>query len=226
VTQVRADRPDRLVMVVGTGTGVGKTWVASALIQDLRLRGHAVSVRKPAQSFSPGETTDAEILGRASGEAAETVCPRGRWFERPFAPPMAAQALRRPLFTIADLSRQMVWPDAVCVSGGVGVVEGAGGVRSPLAVDGDAVDLVAALAPDLVVLVADAGLGTLNLVRMSLDALAGRPVVVYLNRFRGDDELHRRNREWLTALMGAVVDVDVGRLSRRVSGDPGSFRSQ
>ncbi len=216
----RANRPDRLVMVTGTGTGVGKTWVASALIEDLLGHGRSVAVRKPAQSFSPGETTDAEILGRASGEAPEEVCPRDRWFGRPFAPPMAAQALHRPPFTIADLCRQMVWPDATGVSGGVGVVEGAGGVRSPLAIDGDMVDLVAALAPDLVVLVAGAGLGTLNLVRMSLDVLADHPVVVYLNGFVDSDELHRRNRDWLRAPVGAAVESDVGRLSRRLRVGP------
>ena len=48
----------------------------------------------------------------------------------------------------------------------------AGGVRSPQAVDGDATDVLAALGPDVVVLVADAGLGTINAVRLSMDALA------------------------------------------------------
>ena len=52
-------------------------------------------------------------------------------------------------------------------------METAGGVRSPQADDGDAVDLVRLLAPDLVVLVADAGLGTINAVRLCVDALAG-----------------------------------------------------
>jgi dethiobiotin synthetase len=53
----------------------------------------------------------------------------------------------------------------------VGLVETAGGVRSPQADDGDVLDLVAAIAPDHVILVADAGLGTINAVRLSVAAL-------------------------------------------------------
>ncbi len=53
----------------------------------------------------------------------------------------------------------------------VGLVETAGGMRSPLAADGDCLAFCAALAPDVIVLVADAGLGTINAVRLTLDAL-------------------------------------------------------
>ncbi len=87
-----------------------------------------------------------------------------------------------------------------------GVVETAGGVRSPQASDGDTTDLVAALAPDVVVLVSDAGLGTINGVRLSMDALhtvtggmSSVRTVVALNRFDSHHDLHRRNRQWLTA---------------------------
>jgi dethiobiotin synthetase len=100
----------------------------------------------------------------------------------------------------------------------VGVVEGAGGVRSPLAGDGDIVDLAAAVEPDLVVLVAGPGLGTLNLVRLSADALAPWPLVVYLNRFDGADDLHRRNRDWIERRMGLAVDTSIGQLGRRLGG--------
>ena len=55
-----------------------------------------------------------------------------------------------------------------------------------------------AIGPDLVVLVADAGLGTINSVRLSVAALDGHHVVVVLNRFDPDDELHVLNRAWLT----------------------------
>lgn len=198
-------RPDRLVAVLGTGTGVGKTWVAARIIERLQVRGVAVSARKPAQSFVPGELTDAEILGRASGEAPNEVCPPHRWYERPMAPPMAAEALGRPTFTVADLAGELDWPGDVAV----GVIEGAGGARSPLAADGDSVDLLAAVQPDQVVLVADAGLGTLNLVRMSVDALDGWPVTVYLNHFDPGDELHRANRSWLARHVEAQVTTDL-----------------
>jgi dethiobiotin synthetase len=57
-------------------------------------------------------------------------------------------------------------------------------------------------------LVADAGLGTINAVRMSIEAFAPAPVAVVLNRYDDGDAVHRANREWLTARDG--FDVVVG----------------
>jgi len=109
---------------------------------------------------------------------------------------MAAEALGRARFTTAELVEELAWPDSGVE---VGLVESAGGVRSPLTHDGDTVAFVRALSPDLVLLVADAGLGTINAVRMSMDALAVAPhCTVVLNRFDGADDLHVRNRRWLT----------------------------
>ena len=91
-------------------------------------------------------------------------------------------------------------------------MESAGGVRSPLASDGDTTDLLVELGPDVVVLVADAGLGTINGVRMSMDALATVtdgtppvPVVVVLDRFDDGHDIHRRNRAWLVERLGYRV---------------------
>jgi dethiobiotin synthetase len=92
----------------------------------------------------------------------------------------------------------------------VGLVETAGGVRSPLAADGDAVSLCHELTPDLLVLVADAGLGTINAVRLTIEALriVGVPLVVVLNRFDASIDLHVRNRSWLRSLdLGRVVTI-------------------
>jgi dethiobiotin synthetase len=186
-------RPDRLVLVLGTATEVGKTWVAARLVERLRREGVSVAVRKPVQSFEPGAVTDAEVLACASGEPAEEVCPPHRWYRLAMAPPMAVEALGGAAFTISDLLGELTWPDGV----EVGVVEGVGGVRSPTAADGDATTLAAALRPDVILLVADAGLGVLNLVRLSAGALGHHPLLVHLNRFDPDDNLHRRNREWL-----------------------------
>jgi dethiobiotin synthetase len=196
--------------VVGTGTDVGKTWVAAHILRDLRAAGMHVAARKPAQSFEPDDDPaglDAAVLGAASGEAPEQVCPPHRWYEVAMAPPMAAEVLGRPPFTIEDLASELRWPsDAV----DVGLVETAGGVRSPLAADGDAVSLCHELTPDLLVLVADAGLGTINAVRLTIEALriVGVPLVVVLNRFDASIDLHVRNRSWLRSLdLGRVVTI-------------------
>jgi dethiobiotin synthetase len=204
----------RVVAVAGTGTDVGKTFVAARVLRTLRERGYEISARKPVQSFSPGDaSTDADELARATGADANTVCPPHRWLPVPLAPPMAAEALDLPPFTVLDLATEVTagLPDRACV-----LVETAGGVRSPIAADGDCVDLIDALAPAIVVLVADAGLGTINAVRLSVDALPSRRVVVYLNRFDAECDLHRRNLEWLTARAGFEVTTEIAHLARLV----------
>ena len=59
-------------------------------------------------------------------------------------------------------------------------------------------------------LVADAGLGTINAVRLTTEALGalGAPQVVVLNRFDASIDLHERNRSWLRSLdLGPVVTI-------------------
>jgi dethiobiotin synthetase len=98
---------------------------------------------------------------------------------------------------------ELAWPEPPV---DVGLVETAGGVRSPQGHDGDVVTMASLLAPDLVLLVADAGLGTLNSVRLSVDALPdAAPVVVVLNRYDQGNDLHARNRRWLVEEFGLAV---------------------
>lgn len=211
-------RPRQLVVLAGTATEVGKTWVGAALATELRAHGVRVGARKPAQSFEaddPPEGTDAAVLGAATGEPAERVCPPQRWYPVAMAPPMASDALDRGQVLLAELLAELEgsWDDPAPE---VGLVELAGGVWSPLAHDGDGLELTAALAPDVIVLVADAGLGTINAVRPATAALSEvAPVLTLLNRFDADDELHRRNLDWLRAEHGpAVVMTSVEDLTR------------
>lgn len=211
-------RPERLVVVTGTGTEVGKTWVASRVLAELRVSGLTVAARKPVQSYDPGDrVTDAHLLGEASGEPQAEVCPTSRWYEVPIAPPMAADLLGRPLVVMADLVEELRWPEPVPA---LGIVEGAGGLRSPIAEDGDSLTLVEELQPDAVVVVADAGLGTVNAVRLTMEALDRghhvAAIVVFLNRYDGTDDLHRRNRQWLADRDGYDVVTTVPDLVQRV----------
>ena len=178
-------RPRRVVAVVGTGTDVGKTWVAArllarppgggpqrgcpqagAVLRRRRRPGHSRRSRaRGGQRRGPRRRLPAASLVRGAHGATDG----GRG-----AGPPALQH-QRP-------GRELRWP-AEPVD--VGLVETAGGLRSPLAADGDCLALCRALAPDIVVLVADAGLGTINAVRLTAGALAAvdAPVVVVLNRF-------------------------------------------
>jgi dethiobiotin synthase len=208
---MRATRPRTLVFVAGTATEVGKTWWTAALARELRATGVGVAARKPVQSGNPGDATDAELLAAATGEDPDTVCPPTRTLLVAWAPPMAARELGVAPFTTADLAGGIAWPASL----DVGLVEGVGGPRSPISDDGDNIDLAHLLRPDLVVLVADAGLGTINAVRLSASALSGFPLLVALNRY-GDDPLHSRNREHLSAVDGFEVFTAPRELAARL----------
>ena len=204
-------RPERLVVVLGTGTSVGKTWVAAKVLTRLKAAGAAVAARKPVQSFAHCDVeTDAHLLGLATGEPPETVCPRHRWYAIAMAPPIAAAFLGAAPPALDDLVAELDWPTPAV---DVGVLETAGGPRSPVATDADSAALAAATGADLHVLVAHAGLGAINAVRLSVPVLP-EPVVVFLNRFDNSD-VHDRNRRWLQA-DGYDVVVDVAELARRV----------
>jgi dethiobiotin synthetase len=209
-----------IVGVVGTGTEVGKTFVTAELIRELVFRGRTVSARKPAQSFDPDDSAprDADVLAAATGEPPDLVCPPHRHYGIAMAPPMAAAALGRPEFTVRDLAHEVgasINPDAITF------VETAGGVRSPIANDGDCLDLLAALDVRKVLLVADAGLGTINLVRLSLDAIAtslpAAASYAYLNRYERTDAVNAANASWIATHLTAP-SLDVTSLSRSITG--------
>lgn len=213
------NRPTQLVVCVGTATEIGKTWVGAATLRALRDGGRRVAARKPAQSFDPADPhpTDAEVLAAATGEAPETVCRPDQWLPVPLAPPMAAAALGRDAATLAHhvAAIDASWP-APPVE--VGWVETVGGPRSPLASDGDGIDLARALGADRLVLVADAALGTINNVRLCHDALGalGVPVDVLLNRYDPADDLHAANLAWLRETDGFDVHTDPAALAARL----------
>jgi len=199
-------RPSRLVGILGTHTEVGKTFVAARWLAHLRQQGIRVAARKPVQSYDVNDAaTDADQLAGATGEASISVCPAHRRYPLAFAPPMAGDALARPSIRISELLNEIVWPAGI----ELGVVESVGGPRSPIAHDGDSIDLIARLQPDEVLLVADAKLGTLNAVRLCLQCIGSVPTVVFLNRFDAHNELHRLNRQWLQDKYGIATSIDV-----------------
>ena len=130
---------------------------------------------------------------------------------------MATEVLGLETLVLADLVAELgeSWPQGI----ELGWVEAAGGVRSPFTDDGDGVDLAARLDPDAIVLVADAELGALNAIRLSLDALQPihAPVTVVLNRFEATRDLHRRNLTWLRERDGFTVVTGPAQLAHSLS---------
>lgn len=205
-----ASRPARLIGVLGTNTDVGKTWVAAQLLATLKLRGARVAARKPVQSYGPDDiNTDAARLAGASGEDVADICPAHRCYPLAMAPPMAAQLLGRGPVLMQEIVAEIHWPAGI----DIGFVETVGGARSPLAGDGDSMELLRRLHVDQLLLVADAGLGTINSVRLTLAAVGTLPTLVYLNRFDASNELHELNRRWLIEQDHLSVITDVHSLA-------------
>ena len=204
----------RRIGVVGTATDIGKTWATTETLIRLHVAGVAASARKPVQSYDPDDDslTDAEVLGVACDEPSSSVCPKHRWLPAAMAPPMAADVLGLDEIKIADLVAETNWPS----QSEIGFVELVGGVRSPVAHDADCVAALRAFDVDSVVLVASAGLGVIDSVRLALDALAPQDVLVFLNHYDASDDLHRRNRDWLRSGDGFDVISDIGHLAHRL----------
>jgi dethiobiotin synthetase len=157
-----------IVVVTGTGTGVGKTIATAALACHARLAGLDVAVCKPVQTGTADGDDDLAEVGRLSGVTALISAAR---YPEPLAPVAAAEAAGSPLPTRADLLAAIRAADA---PGRLTLVEGAGGLLVELGAGGLTLrDLAVDLNAPVVVVVA-AVLGTLNYTTLTLEALAAK----------------------------------------------------
>ena len=197
--------------VTGTDTGVGKTWFTARLVRAWRAAGHRAAALKPV---STGDREDARVLREAGGEILSLDEINPTHLSAPLAPFVAAQMEKRTIDfpsenrRIAKLATQ--WTHLA--------VEGVGGWRVPLAPDYDVRDWARDLGFPVIV-VARAGLGTLNHTRLTVDSIrdagltcAGVVLNPGLDAPSPDFDLVRRtNLETLRALLLLpVLDLDGG----------------
>lgn len=155
-------KPPHGLFITGTDTEVGKTYVATLIAKELVAAGHRVGVYKPVASdcVSDGRllvSEDAVALWEASGRplTLDAVCPQR--FQAPLAPHLSARNEGRELD--AELMRTGIsaWADECEIV----IVEGAGGLMSPISDD----EYFADIACDLgypVVIVAPNAIGVIN----------------------------------------------------------------
>ena len=153
----------RTLFITGTDTGVGKTVLTALLAEFLREQGIRVAALKPICS---GRRDDARILRRALGGnlSLDEINP---WhFRMPVAPVIAARQERR----VVTLAPVLAHIRAVLKRFDVMLVEGAGGLLSPLGKDFDSRGLISALRATPVI-VAPNRLGVVNHILLTLEAL-------------------------------------------------------
>jgi dethiobiotin synthetase len=153
----------KAIFITGTDTGAGKTVLAALLAQFLHGQGVAVGALKPVCSGGRG---DARAL-HAALDGALTLDEINPWhFAVPIAPLLAARRENRRL----KLSQVVAHARTMQKRFEVLLVEGAGGLLSPLGEDFNSRDLMLALVATPLV-VAQNKLGVVNHVLLTLEAL-------------------------------------------------------
>jgi len=163
--------PVSLLLVSGTGTGVGKTVVTAALAATARAAGRTVSVVKVAQTgVQPGEAGDLAEIARLSGLDAAAMHEPAR-YAAALSPAAAARLEGRAgpsLPQVQALVRGLTGDSDLVL------VEGAGGLLVQYDRSGwTLADLALGLTAP-VLLVVDPGLGALNHTALSMEALTRR----------------------------------------------------
>jgi len=154
-----------VLVITGTGTGVGKTITTAALTAAARQAGVDVAVCKPVQTGTDTGDDDLAEVTRLTGLAKVVGLAR---YPQPLAPLAAAEQAGKPLPTRRNMLKLI---RAVDRPGQLTLVEGAGGLLVEIAEAGMTLrDLAAAL------VVATAELGTLNHTALTVESLAAHRI--------------------------------------------------
>lgn len=182
------------IVVLGTGTGVGKTWVTRALAEALRRLDAWVVALKPIEtgvevepaampidprqtirSVPPSSRNSRSDWSLLAGASSARPAPPPYTFADPVSPHLAARRTRRTIETSRVAEYVKAHDKAVTshVTSFV-LIESAGGALSPLDRGVTNVDLALALEPAIWVLVAPDALGVLHDVSATLAVLRAR----------------------------------------------------
>jgi dethiobiotin synthetase len=167
----------RRIIVLGTGTGVGKTWVTTTLARALHRCGASVVALKPIETgVEVSESSDAALLASASSTAPSAP---PFVFPDPVSPHLAARRFGRAIdidVVLEHVKRHETKLEKSVTSHVTSflIVETAGGCLTPLAPGVVNRDLAIALEPATWILVAPDALGVLHDVSATLGALAVR----------------------------------------------------
>ncbi len=203
------NRSAACVFVTGTDTGVGKTFVTAALVRALRKAGVHAGAVKP---FATGNRDDARVL-RAAMDGELTLAEINPvFFRRPLAPMVAArlEGKRVPLRVRLPAKRFDLL-----------LVEGVGGWLAPLTDRVMVADWVARQGWPIVI-VARAGLGTINHTLLTVESARRRGVkivAVILNDVdKAGTAAARRNAVVLRRLTRLPVFVSASGLAAALLG--------
>ena len=190
----------RALFITGTGTNIGKTYVTGLIVKKLAEGGYNAGYYKAAMSGNerredgsliPG---DARFVQQVSGisQPLEEMCPYV--YEHAYSPHLASRIEGNPV--VMDVVKQGF--DAVCDKYDYVTVEGSGGILCPIRFDEQRIQL-----EDIVkelhlssVIIADAGLGTINSVVLTAEYMKAKHMNVkgiIFNHFHPGDLMEEDN---------------------------------
>jgi dethiobiotin synthetase len=200
----------KTLLVTGTDTGVGKTWISRLVVRELRNRGIRTGAYKPACSGSgrhPDESefwADVESLYTACNGKFDRslICPQT--FSAALAPNAAALAEGRTVNPELIYSAAELWRTHVDYL----VIEGAGGLLSPLADSVNSLDLAIALKSSVLIVAANR-LGVINHTLLTVRAVVAAKLsvaAVVLNEIHppGDEHSDQSRKSNLTQLQRLI----------------------
>lgn len=215
----------RVLVVTGTSTGVGKTVATAALAARAAAEDRSVTVVKPVQTGAADGDSDAREVHRLTGVDVRELTT----LDLPLAPDTAARLGGVEIPPVTAHAAEII---ALTGANDLVIVEGAGGLLVRLDTDGGTLlDLADALreqgAQPEFVIVAAAGLGTLNHTELTVAALRDRghePAGLIIGSWPQEPGLAERcNREDLARVSGvpllAVIPEGAG------GSAPGEFRA-
>ncbi|WP_189038787.1 dethiobiotin synthase [Streptomyces daqingensis] len=212
-----------VVVVTGTGTGVGKTVTTAAMAAAGLAAGRSVAVLKPAQTgVAETEAGDVAEVRRLAGEAVTGV--ELARYPEPLAPATAARRSGLPSVRPEEVAAAA---QELAARHQLVLVEGAGGLLVHLDARGATLADVAGMLSAPVLVVAEAGLGTLNATALTAEALRTRSLhtagVVIGSMPDAPDLASRCNVEDLPRAAGAALLGAVPQGAGTM--DPAEFRA-
>jgi dethiobiotin synthetase len=207
----------RGLFVTGTDTGVGKTILSAALLATMRSADEPITAHKPVITGldeQPGEwPPDHELLAAAAGMNPEEVAPLR--YGPAVSPHLAATLAHEsidPTVLVANARRASAEKTTL-------IVEGVGGLLTPLTDNYSVRDLAAALELPLLI-AARPGLGTINHTLLTIEAARTanlKVAAVVLTPWPADpSEMERSNR----ATIAHLGQVEVATLDRVEDSNP------
>lgn len=201
------------IFIAGTGTDVGKTFVSALILRDLIQAKTNAAYFKAAMSGNVRDSNNYLIPGDAfyvkniSGtkQTIGSMCPYV--YENAYSPHLAAQIEGNAVdieVVVENFNNLKKNYDII-------VVEGSGGVLCPIRFDANKKiwleDIIKTLKLSCI-LVADAGLGSINSVGLSAEYIKARNISlegIILNRFDPNNIIHKNNLEMCEYVTGSRV---------------------